>query len=74
MSELRDGLLHQGLLIWASVSGLQISNNTFSNLRIAIRYHNSGGTSITSNKGAGGIQTGIYTDSTLNLTQSGNTW
>ncbi len=64
----------QGLLIWASVSGLQISNNTFSNLRIAIRYHNSGGTSITSNKGAGGIQTGIYTDSTLNLTQSGNTW
>ncbi|MHB8958680.1 MAG: NosD domain-containing protein [Candidatus Limnocylindrales bacterium] len=64
----------QGILIWASVSGLRISSNTFSNFRIAIRYHNSNGTSITSNTGTGGIQTGLYEDTTLNLTQSGNNW
>jgi len=63
----------QGILIWASISGLQISNNTFSSLRIAVRHHNSGGTSVTGNTGTS-VQTGLYADSTTNLTQSGNSW
>ena len=63
----------QGIMIWASISGLQISNNTFSSFRIAIRHHNSSGTVVTGNTGTA-IQTGVYADSTTNLSQSGNSW
>jgi hypothetical protein len=63
----------QGLMIWAGVTGLTVSNNTFSGMRIAVRYHNSGGTNITGNTGSGN-QSGLYTDTTAGLTQSGNSW
>ncbi len=63
----------QGVMIWSSVSGLKVSSNTFSNLRIAVRHHNSGGTTISSNSGSG-VQIGVYADSTTNLVQSGNSW
>lgn len=61
----------QGVMIWAAGSGIQIDKNNFLNNRIAIRYHNSNGTIISNNTGTGN-STGIYTDTTTNLTQYNN--
>ncbi|MFN8629494.1 MAG: NosD domain-containing protein [Chloroflexota bacterium] len=63
----------QAILIWAGVSGLTISSNTFTNNRIAVRHHNSNGTVVTNNTGSGNSY-GLTADSTVNLTQSGNSW
>jgi hypothetical protein len=63
----------QGLLVWASASGVQVTSNAFSDLRIAVRHHNSGGTSVTGNTGTN-VGTGVYADSTVNLSVSGNSW
>jgi len=63
----------QGVLVWAGVSGLRIVSNTFSHVRIAVRHHNSLGTAVVYNRGSY-VSIGVYADSRLNLTQSGNAW
>lgn len=63
----------QGVLVWAGVSGLRIVSNTFSHVRIAVRHHNSLGTVVLGNRGLY-VSIGVYADSRLNLTQSGNVW
>jgi nitrous oxidase accessory protein NosD len=63
----------QAVLIWANVSGLQIKSNTFSSVRIAVRHHNSAGTTITGNTGSH-VTIGVYADSRANLVLSGNHW
>ena len=61
------------VLVWAGVSGLRIVSNTFSHVRIAVRHHNSLGTAVVNNRGSY-VSIGVYADSRLNLTQSGNAW
>jgi parallel beta-helix repeat protein len=63
----------QGVMIWSSVSGLKVTSNTFSSLRIGVRHHNSGGTTVSGNSGTG-VQIGVYADSSTNLSQSSNSW
>jgi hypothetical protein len=63
----------QGVMIWANVSGLRISSNTFSYVRIAVRHYRSGGTTITGNRGSH-VTIGVYADSKAHLTMSGNRW
>jgi len=63
----------QGIVIWAAVSGLRITHNTFSHMRIAVRHHNSLGTVVAYNRGHS-VGVGIFADSRLHLTASGNAW
>ncbi len=60
-------------MVWAGVTGLQIVSNTFSHVRIAVRHHNSMGTAVVDNTGSS-VAIGIFADSRLYLTQSGNSW
>jgi hypothetical protein len=63
----------QAVLVWANVSGLRMVANTFSYVRIAVRYHHSAGTAVTGNRGSH-VAIGIYADSSTNLAVSGNSW
>jgi hypothetical protein len=63
----------QAVLIWANVSGLRISSNTFIYDRIAVRHYRSMGTSITNNRGSH-VTIGVFADSKAHLTVSGNSW
>ncbi len=63
----------QGVMVWAGVSGLRIVSNTFSHVRIAVRHHNSLGTAVLNNKGSD-VSIGIFADTRLHLSQSGNRW
>jgi parallel beta-helix repeat protein len=56
----------QGIVVWSSISGLRITNNTFSACRIGIRHHNSNGTTVTGNSMTG-VSYPLLADSTLNL-------
>lgn len=63
----------QAIMIWASVTGLKIWENHFASVRIAVRHHNSGGTTVMDNTGTS-VGIGIYADSRRHLTVSGNHW
>ncbi len=65
--------LDQGIVIWSTTSGFLIQANTFASCRIGIRHHNSNGTTVKGNSTTG-VSYPLLADSTLNLTQSGNSW
>jgi hypothetical protein len=63
----------QAVLIWANASGVRITSNTFNNVAVAVRHHNSGGTLVSGNRGTK-VDIGVYADSHANLTVTGNSW
>ena len=63
----------QAILLWAAAAGVRITYNTFSHTRIAIRHHNSLGTTVAYNRGTS-VSIGVYADSRLHLSVSGNSW
>ena len=63
----------QGIVVWSTISGLRITNNTFAGCRIGIRHHNSDGTTVSGNR-TSDVSYPLLADSTLNLIQSGNNW
>jgi parallel beta-helix repeat protein len=65
--------LDQGIVVWSTISGLRITNNTLTGCRIGIRHHNSNGTTVMGNS-TSSVSYPLLADSTLNLVQSGNSW
>jgi len=63
----------QAIVLWARASGVRITRNTFSHTRIAVRHHNSLGTVVSGNRGYF-VSIGVYADSRLHLSVSGNSW
>jgi len=63
----------QAILLWASASSVRITYNTFSHTRIAVRHHNSLGTTVVGNRGVA-VTIGVFADSHAHLSVSGNSW
>ena len=63
----------QGIVVWSTISGLRITNNTFAGCRIGIRHHNSNGTTVTGNSGSA-TAVNLFVDSPANLSASFNSW
>ena len=56
-----------------TASSVRITYNTFSHTRIAVRHHNSLGTTVAYNRGVS-VAIGVYADSRAHLSVSGNRW
>jgi parallel beta-helix repeat protein len=63
----------QGIVVWSTISGLRITNNTFAGCRIGIRHHNSDGTTVSGNRGSAAAAN-LFIDSAANLFANDNSW
>ena len=63
----------QGIVVWSTISGLRVTNNTFSGCRINVRHHNSDGTTVINNSGPA-TEANLFVDSAANLSASSNSW
>lgn len=63
----------QAVMLWARASGVRITYNLFTHVRIAVRHHNSLGTTVAHNRGTL-VSIGVYADTHSHLSVTANSW